>query len=238
MRVLDALHRAGSSGLQSLQGHCACVTDGTRIAGEIMLRAALRSRLGPTDRKKLIAGIHAQAKTLQLDPETRREMQQQLVGVASTKDMSLGQLSTVWSRLTVLAADAGLSARFAAFSPGRKRPGRDERQPDELVTEEQKIKINELFDELGITAVGQARMNFSRRTCGSTWPQTREQANKIVEALKAMEKRGWRARGAEGAANTGMPPCSLPAHDQNVLGQCAQSEAIPALPASGGIEGK
>jgi hypothetical protein len=67
------------------------------------------------------------------------------------------------------------------------------------VTEEQTAKINELFDQLGMASVGQARMNFSRRTCGSTWPQTREQANKIIEALKAMEKRGWRASGAEGS---------------------------------------
>lgn len=154
-----------------------------------MLRAAVRARLGPTDRKKLIAGIHAQAKVLQLDHETRREMQQQLVGVESTKDMSLRQLSTVWSRLTVLAHDAGLGRGVR----GKRRPGRDERQPDELVTEEQTTKINELFDQLGIASVGQARMNFSRRTCGSTWPQTREQANKIVEALKAMAKRGWKA---------------------------------------------
>ena len=171
-----------------------------------MLKAAFRPRLGPTDRKKLIAGIHAQAKTLQLDHDTRREMQRQLVGVESTRDMSLGQLSTIWHRLAVLAADAGLSARFAAFSPGRKRPGRDERRPDELVTEEQKIKINELFDELGITAVGQARMNFSRRTCGSTWPQTREQANKIIEALKAMGKRGWKAKGAAADEMTRQAP--------------------------------
>lgn len=158
-----------------------------------MLSAAFRTRIGPTDRTKLIAGIHAQAKALQLDNETRREMQQQLVGVESTKDMSPRQLSTIWSRLTQLAHDAGLSTQHSGLSTRRKRPGRDERQPAELVTEEQKTKINELFDALGIAAVGQARMNFSRRTCGSTWPQTREQANKIVEALKAMQARGWKA---------------------------------------------
>ena len=160
-----------------------------------MLNAAFKPRLGPTDRTKLIAGIHAQAKALQLDDETRREMQQQLVGVESTKDMSPRQLSTIWNRLTVLAQDAGLSTQHSGLSTRRTRPGRDERQPDELVTEEQTTKINELFDQLGIAAVGQARMNFSRRTCGSTWPQTREQANKIIEALKAMQARGWRAKG-------------------------------------------
>lgn len=162
-----------------------------------MVRDGYRTRLGPTDRRKLISGIHAQATTLQLDPETRREMQQQLVGVESTKNMTLGQLSTVWHRLTALANDAGL-ARGAGLAR-RKRPGRDERLPDELVTEEQKTKINELFDQLGIAAVGQARMNFSRRTCGHTWPQTRAQANKMIEALKAMQQRGWKATRAASA---------------------------------------
>jgi len=170
--------------------------DGAGLAGEDMLRAAFnRSRLGPTERKKLIAGIHAQATALRLDDDTRRDLQQQLVGVASTKDMSLGQLSTIWTRLTGLAQDAGLGR--AARS--KRRPGRDERRPAELVTEEQAAKIGALFDALSIAAEGQARMNFSRRTCGSTWPQTREQANKIIEALKAMQARGWTATGTAAA---------------------------------------
>ena len=170
------------------------------------MRAAFAKRIGPTDRKKLIAGIHAQASALRLDDDTRRDMQQQLVGVASTKEMTVPQLSTIWQRLTVLAKDAGLTR------PRKKsRPGRDERQPDELVTAEQTAKIGELFAALGIAAVGQARMNFSSRTCGSTWPQTRGQANKIIEALKAMEKRGWHA-GRAGIAEP--PPCSPPAGEE------------------------
>ena len=185
------------------------------------MREAFAQRIGPTDRKKLIAGIHAQASALQLDDDTRRDMQQQLVGVASTKEMTVPQLSTIWQRLTVLAKDAGLTR------PRKKsRPGRDERQPDELVTAEQTAKIGELFDALGIAAVGQARMNFSRRTCGSTWPQTREQANKIIEALKAMQARGWRARGA-GLAEP--PPCSLPAEGEKEEGK----EAISGRPSHG-----
>lgn len=160
------------------------------------MRAAFAKRVGPTDRKKLIAGIHAQASALQLPDDVRKDMQLKLVGVTSTKDMTPTQLTTVWQRLTTLAKDAGL-----AKSRRKGRPGRDERQPDELVTTEQTQKISELFDLLGIAAVGQARMNFSRRTCGSTWPQTREQANKVIEGLKAMEARGWKARGSAAGVN-------------------------------------
>ena len=31
---------------------------------------------------------------------------------------------------------------------------------------------------------------------GHPFPQTRAEANKVIEALKAMEARGWQARGA------------------------------------------
>lgn len=201
------------------------------------MRAAFARRIGPTDRRKLISAIHAQAHALRLDDDARRDLQRNLVGVESSKDMSLVQLSTVWQRLTVLAQDAGLARPRL-----RKRPGRDERLPDDIVTEEQTEKIMALFDALGVAAVGQARMHFSRRVCGCTWPQTREQANKVIEALKAMQARGWKPKGdernAEGAQEkpgiVEPPPCSPPAHDGNVLGQCAQVEAGSTLPAGNG----
>lgn len=156
-----------------------------------MLNATARTGLGPTDRKKLIAGIHAQAHTLQLDDDTRREMQQQMVGVGSTKDMSLGQLSTVWSRLTALAHDAGMARHK------RKRPGRDERQPDELPTKEQSAKIEALYVELDIKHRPKVVIDLCRRTTGHSWPQTRAEANRLIEALKAMVARHWRPREIE-----------------------------------------
>ena len=155
-----------------------------------MLRSALRTRIGPTDRKKLIAGIHAQAHALQLDDETRREMQQQMVGVGSTKDMSLAQLSTVWSRLTVLATDAGLA------KPKRRR--RDERQPAEPPTKEQLALIEQLYDALGVRPSADM-MGLARRITGHPWPQNRAEASKLIEGLKAMHTRGWRGRDAEGS---------------------------------------
>lgn len=196
------------------------------------MRVAFAKRVGPTDRKKLIAGIHAQASALHLDDDTRRDLQQQLVGVASTKDMTVPQLSSVWLRLSVLANDAGLARPKRRTS----RPGRDERQPAEPPTKEQLEKIDHLYEHLGVRgadAIGLCRRitrSIDKRD-GFPWPQTREQANKVIEGLKAMEKRGWHARGA---GITEPSPCSLPAHDRNVLGQCAQSETVSALPAGEG----
>lgn len=160
-----------------------------------MMRAAFKPRLGPTDRRKLIAGIHAQAHTLQLDDETRREMQQQMVGVGSTKDMSLGQLSTVWSRLTVQANDAGLGRGK------RKRHGRDERQAAEPPTTEQLAFIAQLYDALGVRPNADM-LALARRITGHPWPQNREEANKLIEGMKAMHARGWRSRGADGVAQS------------------------------------
>lgn len=155
-----------------------------------MLRSAFNlGRVGPSDRRKLIAGIHAQAHALRLDDDTRRELQQKLVGVASSKDMSLSQLTTVWNRLTVLAQDAGLA------KPKRRRPGRDERQPAEPPTKEQLEKIEHLYDDIGVRPSADM-MALCRRITGHPWPQSRAEANQLTEGLKAMLARGWRARGS------------------------------------------
>lgn len=147
-----------------------------------MSAAAARWR-GPTDRKKLIAGIHAQAHALQLDDDTRRDLQQQLVGKESTKDMTQPQLTKVWQRLTSLAKETRAS----------RRPGRDERLPDEPVTMEQLEKIEELFAAIEVQDSA-LRMQLCRRACRNPWAQTRAEGNKIVEMLKAMAARGWRPK--------------------------------------------
>jgi hypothetical protein len=164
-----------------------------------MLRAAFRQRTGPTDRRGLIAGIHAQAHALHLSDDIRRDLQLKLVGVESTKDMTLAQLLTVWRRLTTIGLDAGLSRPRA-----RKRPGKDERQPDEPPTREQLDKIDHLYEDLHIKARPMIVITLCRRVTkseqapeGHPWPQTRAEANKLMEALKAMVARGWKPKHVE-----------------------------------------
>lgn len=207
-----------------------------------MMNAAFHARLGPTDRKKLIAGIHAQAHALQLDDETRRAMQQKLVGIESTKDMTLAQLSTVWSRLTALARDAGLAKPWTR----KGRPGRDERQPDELPTPEQSAKIEALYVDLEIKHRPKVVIDLCRRTTGHSWPQTRAEANRLIEALKAMVARHWRPRDMEpsevGTVETGAGSGA----EGSVLADCAVAdsprstravEPAIAAPAENGREG-
>lgn len=158
-----------------------------------MLRAAIRQREVPGDRHGLIKAIHAMGRDLNLNDETRRELQWNLTGKESCKDMNLGELKQVYQRVSVLH-----DTMPPRLHPPKRR-GRDERQPEELLSVEQNRMICHLFDDLSISGVGVARMNFSRRTCGSTWPQTRAQGNKVIEALKAMRDRGWKGRGEASA---------------------------------------
>lgn len=77
----------------------------------------------------------------------------------------------------------------------KQRSGRDERLPNELVTEEMSTKIQQLLVSLGFdedTGKLEAR-GLIKKQCGQPWPQTRAQANKVIEGLKAMDRHGWRA---------------------------------------------
>jgi hypothetical protein len=160
-----------------------------------MLSAPFRRQRGPTERKPLIAAIHAIAHQLAasgLTDETRRDLQRELTGVESCRDMDVAQLTTVYRRMRVL-ADA-LPGASRVTRRALCRSGRDERLPDEIASIEQTRMIAHLFADLRITEIGAARMRFCRRVCGGSWPQTRAQANQVIEALKAMRARGWQPR--------------------------------------------
>lgn len=163
-----------------------------------MLRAFRRSA-APSSRGQLLRAIHAQARTLGMDDDTRRELQRNLTGAESCADMDVRQLRAVYHRLASLSAalPAGAKPYFLKKDGGRRRPGRDERQPEEPITAEQMAKIKHLCEHVNFA--GPLLRNFSswcKRTCGQAWPQTRAEGNKVIEALKAMERRGWKAREA------------------------------------------
>jgi hypothetical protein len=156
-----------------------------------MLRALKPN--GPVNRGGLIKAIHAAARELGLDADTRKSLQTNLVGTESCKDMSLAQLKKVYGSLSVIQR-SGVRTPEASARTRRRRTGRDERLPLEIASVEQGKMILHLFDDLAISPVGTARMNFSRRTCGQSWPQTRDEANRVIEALKAMREREWKPK--------------------------------------------
>lgn len=143
-------------------------------------------------RKWMLAKIHEVAARLKIDDASRRAWQLEFIGVESCKDMDNLQLKKVMNALT---------HHTKAGKPPRKdkeyvlRSGRDERLPDEPVTVEQKRMIDALFADVEAQNPGRLdrdwRTAFCKRQVRCVWPQTRSQANKIIEALKAMRLRGW-----------------------------------------------
>ncbi len=149
------------------------------------------------DRAALIKAIHAIARALAhygFDDATRRAWQAQQTGVASCKDMTLAQLQHVRRALELMA-----DALPAAPRPSRR--GRDERLPAEPPTPEQLRKIEHLYDHLGVKQRPRIVLALARRATGHPWPQTRAEANRLIEALKAMAARGWRPRAEEDEAS-------------------------------------
>jgi|CXWL01.1.fsa_nt_gi hypothetical protein len=146
-----------------------------------------------TTRGELIKAIHAMGRELRLDADMRRTMQQQLTGHESCADMPVAGLKQVYRRLWDLRRD-----QPKPKTP-RKRSGRDERQPDEPITVEQQLMISHLCDDLEAQAVTPLaptwRQALATRTCGTPWPQTRVQGNQLMEALKAMLRRGTKLGG-------------------------------------------
>ena len=171
-------------------------------------RAVGRATAPPYDQRRWLLGkVHAVAARLGMPDQDRRDFMMQLVGENSCRDMTERQLIQV---LQALQGDEGRASTRAASKPltpigslvesatgklYRLRSGRDERMPDEPVTIEQKKMIDVLFADIEVQNTGRLpatwRTAFCKRQCRCVWPQTRAQANKIIEALKAMRARGW-----------------------------------------------
>lgn len=60
--------------------------------------------------------------------------------------------------------------------------------PKWSVTADQQQLIRALYAQLGWDAMPR-QMGFNKRCCGKSWPQTRTDANKVIEGLKAIAKR-------------------------------------------------
>jgi len=81
---------------------------------------------------------------------------------------------------------------FRSLGWRAKRPPRARPNALELAGPAQQMMISKLYDGMGWAPA--RRVGFNKRTCGAPWPQTRAQANQIIEALKAMMARGYTDR--------------------------------------------
>nr|DAT12911.1 MAG TPA: Protein of unknown function (DUF1018) [Bacteriophage sp.] len=129
--------------------------------------------------KKQIALLHVAKNKLGLDEGNYRTILSVHGGVESAKDLTLGGFERVMKYMERLG--------FAAptYAKGKRRLMRD---ADALIEAPQQYKITQLFEVLGIDTA-ERRQAFCRRVIKKAWAQTRGEANKIIEGLKAMQRR-------------------------------------------------
>ncbi len=114
-----------------------------------------------------------------------RRIVREVSGGDCTRILTAAQMARVLDRL---AAEAGEAPR-----PARPTPPRVPR-PLDLPSPGQQQLIDSLFTGLGWWQT-ERRVAFAKTLCeGRPWPQTKAEANKLIEALKAMTARKYDRR--------------------------------------------
>jgi hypothetical protein len=116
--------------------------------------------------------LHTAKSALGLDDENYRAILRAEAGVESSNDLDNGGLNRVLKRFGKL-----------GFNNTAHRPRR--RQPQGLITPEQQALIAENYRRLGFDTFAR-QSGFNRRCCRKALPQTRTDANKVIEGQKAM----------------------------------------------------
>lgn len=133
------------------------------------------------EQKKL---LHVAARELGMDEDMYREILRQEAGVQSSKDLTKQGFDKVMRRFKKLG--------FKKTGKPYSRPNPPvSNAPDALVTEGLMYKIQMLYREIGFRDK-KRQMGFNQRVCKKPWPQTRAEANQIIEALKKMAARGYK----------------------------------------------
>lgn len=131
--------------------------------------------------------IHVAKSQLGLTDDEYRDLLRSVAGVESARDLTVEQADKVMKRFKELGFVMTVKPETVSKirQPYLTAPDRD---PDALPTPAQSKKINELYEELG-WAEGNRRIGFHQRVIDKPWPQTRAEANKVIEGLKSMVAR-------------------------------------------------
>lgn len=116
--------------------------------------------------------LHVAKAQLGLDDDDYRAILKAEAGVTTSNDLDNRGLNRVLKRLSKL-----------GFENTAHRPR--VRQPKALVTPEQQALIERNYELLGFNSFAR-RSGFNKRCCGKAMPQTRGDANKVIEGQKAM----------------------------------------------------
>lgn len=142
-------------------------------------RAVDKRKIGVTGGQ--LALIHVAKKELGLTEDDYRSLLELHGGVNSAKHLTLEGFERVMQRIEQLGFKSTTDRQPA------RAPRRD---PDGAPYPAQLKMIEHQFEQLGFFET-ERRQGFCRRTIKKPWPQTRAEANKIFEALKAMIARNY-----------------------------------------------
>lgn len=138
---------------------------------------------------KQIALVHVAKKELGFDDENYRSILDVYGGVNSAKDLTLEGFERVMRYFEHQGFHSAYIQENKNRQEAQKAPYRD---PSGSPYPAQLKMIEQLFKQVGIPP-GERQQGFCRRVIQQPWPQTRAEANKIFEALKAMLARGYKA---------------------------------------------
>lgn len=127
---------------------------------------------------KQIALLHVAKRELSLDEGNYRAVLSLYGGAESAKDVTQAGFTRLMNYLVRIGFNA------PSFSPQPRR----ERDAGALIGPWQTKKIEEFYVALGILTADR-QQKLCKRVIKKAWPQTRSDANKMIECLKAMAKR-------------------------------------------------
>ena len=134
---------------------------------------------------KQLALVHLAKKELGLTEEDYRNVLQLYGGVDSAKHLRLDGLERVMEQFERLGFKSTAGKGFKQPRHAKSRDADGQPYPAQL------HMIRHHFEQVGFTET-ERQQGFCRRIIKKPWPQTRAEANKIFEALKAMIARGYK----------------------------------------------
>lgn len=128
--------------------------------------------------------IHVAKTQLGLNDDRYRDLLRSTCGVESSKELDYFQYDKLIKRLREL------GFRIKHQGQGHRQPylKSPDRDPGGLPSPAHLKKLNDLYIQLGWLEQ-ERRIGFNRRVIKKPWPQTRNETNKIIEALKSMVAR-------------------------------------------------
>lgn len=121
--------------------------------------------------------LHVAKAKLGLDYEHYVAVLREQGGVESSNDLTNTTFDRVMTRLEEL-----------GFKNTARRGRSRDYRPHDLITPEQQAHLAKLYAQLGWTEKSR-QIGFSKRCCKKSFPQTRSDAIKVIEGLKAMLER-------------------------------------------------